>query len=161
MFGKLRENLNTLSREVRESVALRYRLAMIELKADLANLRSLVVVFVLALVGVLTGVAVLAVWVAELLDEYIPLCAELWYLIVGLTAIVFSLLLLWFAWRRFRRRWVGLEQTLEELREDIVWLKEWAGKEPAAEEPVAEEPASSTPSEPDPPAEDPPGGTES
>ena len=30
------------------------------------------------------------------------------------------------AWRRFRRRFIGLRETLEELREDLVWLQEKA-----------------------------------
>lgn len=128
MFEKLRENLNTLSRDARESIVLRCRLATLEIKADLANLRSLSVVLILALTGLLTGISVLAVWVAELLNRYVPLVADLWTMIVGTTAIVLSLLFALFAWFRFRRRWIGLEQTLEELHEDITWLKEWAGK---------------------------------
>jgi hypothetical protein len=32
----------------------------------------------------------------------------------------------WLAWRRFRRQFTGLEETLEELREDLVWLQEWS-----------------------------------
>ena len=34
-----------------------------------------------------------------------------------------------FAWRRFRREFSGLTGTLEELREDLVWLEEWAGRQ--------------------------------
>lgn len=147
MFKKLRENLDTLSRDTRESVVLRCRLAMIELKADLANLRNLTVLLVLALVGILTGVAVLAVWIAELLHECVPLCANLWTMIVGLSAIVVSLLIALFAWHHFRRRWVGLEQTFEELREDIAWFKEWASKEPTSPSEPDSPPAAPSPDE--------------
>ncbi len=27
------------------------------------------------------------------------------------------------AWRRFRRRFTGLQETLEEIREDLLWLR--------------------------------------
>ena len=42
--------------------------------------------------------------------------------------LVAAALVAWLAWRRFRRRFVGLEETLEELREDLVWLQEWGGQ---------------------------------
>ena len=170
MFQKLRENLDALSREVRESVVLRCRLAMLELKANLTKLSILAVLFAFALVGFMTGVAVLAVWIAELLDECAPLYAKLWTMIVGLTALVVSLVVAWCAWRYLRRRWVGLEQTLEELREDIAWFKEWAGKEPTNKERASKEPdtpkpadkkSTPSPSEPASPAADPSGGEES
>jgi hypothetical protein len=32
-----------------------------------------------------------------------------------------------FARWRFRRRFVGLQETLEELREDLLWLRETGG----------------------------------
>ncbi len=47
-----------------------------------------------------------------------------WLLIFGagllLSAVASALL----AWRRFCRRLVGLQETLEELREDLIWLRE-------------------------------------
>jgi hypothetical protein len=33
------------------------------------------------------------------------------------------------AWRRFRRNFIGLRETLEELREDVLWLKEKSGEQ--------------------------------
>jgi hypothetical protein len=39
----------------------------------------------------------------------------------------------YFAWRRFRRRFIGLQETLEELREDRVWIDEWLGKKEQVE----------------------------
>ena len=129
MFEKLRHNLNSLSRDARESILLRCRLAMIEVKADLRNVRGLAVVLAIAVVGILTGISVLAVWGAQLLNRYVPLPADLWTMILGVGVIVVAILLALVSWFRFRRRWVGLEQTLEELHEDLAWLKEWAGKE--------------------------------
>jgi hypothetical protein len=49
-------------------------------------------------------------------------------LIAGSVLMAVAILGGWLAWRRFRRRFVGLEETLEELREDLVWLKEWTGQ---------------------------------
>jgi hypothetical protein len=33
------------------------------------------------------------------------------------------------AWRSFRRRFTGLRETFEELREDTVWIGEWMKKD--------------------------------
>ena len=63
------------------------------------------------------------------MNRYVPLPADLWTMILGVGVIVVAILLALVSWFRFRRRWVGLEQTLEELHEDLAWLKEWAGKE--------------------------------
>jgi len=41
--------------------------------------------------------------------------------------LVAGLVVGWAAWRRFRRQRVMLRETLEELREDLVWLEEWLG----------------------------------
>jgi uncharacterized membrane protein YqjE len=35
----------------------------------------------------------------------------------------------WRAWRTFRRRFIGFEETLEELREDAEWIREWMKKD--------------------------------
>ncbi|MFH1923799.1 MAG: phage holin family protein, partial [Planctomycetota bacterium] len=73
----------------------------------------------------LTGLPVLVVWAALLLPEAMRAGC---LLLVGLVLVVGAILAGWLAWRRFRREFVGLEETLEELREDLVWLREWAGK---------------------------------
>ena len=35
----------------------------------------------------------------------------------------------WLAWRRFRRHFVGLEESLEVLREDRAWIDALMGRE--------------------------------
>ena len=46
-------------------------------------------------------------------------------LVAGAMLLLLAPLVGWLAWRRFRRRFLGLEQTIEELREDAAWLREW------------------------------------
>jgi hypothetical protein len=39
--------------------------------------------------------------------------------------LIVAILLAWSARRRYRREFTGLRETLEELREDMEWLREW------------------------------------
>jgi hypothetical protein len=48
-----------------------------------------------------------------------------WLLIFGLGLLLGGAAGGYLAWRGFRRRFVGIERTPEELREDGVWLHQW------------------------------------
>ena len=73
---------------------------------------------------VLTSLPLVFVCLADVLDGCLHIPRYGWLLIfiaaLLLAAVAGSLL----AWRRFRRRFVGLQETLEELREDLLWLRE-------------------------------------
>ncbi|MGA2033909.1 MAG: hypothetical protein ABSG68_16805 [Thermoguttaceae bacterium] len=56
-----------------------------------------------------------------------------WLLILGLLLLLGAGSLAGLAWLSFRRKFVGLRQSLEELREDAVWLHEWIGGEESTE----------------------------
>ena len=64
---------------------------------------------------------------ADALDGCGGIARGVWLLVfaAGLLAAALAGSLL--AWRRFRHRFVGLEETLEELREDLLWLREKQG----------------------------------
>jgi protein-S-isoprenylcysteine O-methyltransferase Ste14 len=51
-----------------------------------------------------------------------------WLTIFGLGLLGLGILLGFLAWWTFRRRFTALEETLEEIREDLVWLSEWTGR---------------------------------
>ena len=124
LLADFRDELAALGGELREMAAARWELVRIELEADRQALRGLVLTWLAALLMVLTALPVLVVCLAEMLDGWINVPRSVWLLGFGLGLMAFALLGGYLAWRRFRRRMVGLRETLEELREDLVWLRE-------------------------------------
>jgi hypothetical protein len=126
LLGDLRAELNALRDDVREMALARWELAQLEIETDLRSAKRLALVWAAAALMVLTSLPLVFVLLADVLAGCcgIPHFGWLLIFIAGLlgAAVVGSLL----AWRRFRRRFVGLEETLEELREDLLWLKEKA-----------------------------------
>ena len=116
-----------LAADLSEMAGLRRQLAMLEARAAAGSLKRLSIVLAVAAVLGLTALPVLVVWAAGLLDGRLGIPEAGWLLIFGLGLSTLSILLGYLGWRRFRRDFVGMEQTLEELREDAVWLREWAG----------------------------------
>ncbi|MBN1911410.1 MAG: phage holin family protein [Pirellulales bacterium] len=132
LLADLREELRRLGVDLRESVALRWQLALIEIKSDLRSAAWLVGWLIAAAVLLLCGLPVLVIWLAGRFAQWFDVSRDTCLLVFGLVLIVSALLIGLFAWRRFRRRFIGLEQTLEELREDARWIREWTSREEAA-----------------------------
>ena len=125
LLEQITKQLGGLSDDVRESIMLRYRLAALEIEADLCSARRLAVWLVAAGVMGLTALPLLLVAVAQWFGTCTSLSSTAWLLIFGLILLIVAPTVAYLAYRRFRRHFVGLEQTLEELREDAVWLGEW------------------------------------
>ena len=134
LLADLQEQAARLRAELEQTLALRWQLARLEVQAAVGSIKRLAVGLAAAAVLALTGLPVLAVWAATLLDERLPLRGIRWLLVFGLVLLAAAALAGWLAWRHFRRRFVGLEETLEELREDLVWIREWTGRGEAEEE---------------------------
>ncbi len=135
VLSGLRDELGALAGEVAESLRLRIELAQLELAEDYRAAKRLAVVLLTALVMLLTSLPLLAVALADVLDGVGGLSRAGWLLIfaMGLVLVAGSGSLV--AWRRFRRGMVGLQETIEELREDLLWLREWGeGAAPDANE---------------------------
>ena len=124
LLADFRDELAALGGELRDMAAARWELVRLELEADRQTLRGLVLTWLIALLMVLTALPVLTVCLAEMLDGWMNVPRSVWLLGFGLGLMAFALLGGYFAWRRFRRHVVGLRETLEELREDLVWLRE-------------------------------------
>jgi uncharacterized membrane protein (DUF485 family) len=136
----LRAELGRLSADVQEMVALRWQLASLELRTALEQLKGLAIALAVAAVMGLTALPLVAVAAAELLDGRLGLSRHVWLLLMALGLLVFAFLVATLAWRRFRRRFVGLQETMEEVREDGVWLRDWWEKERAnVEKPMTKE----------------------
>ena len=131
LLADLADELGSLGAELRESAVLRWQLALLELKADFHSAKQLAVALAISGVAALSSLPVLVVWGAEQLDQCLGVARAGWLLILGLGLFFSALATGLLAWRRFRRRFVGLEETLEELREDAVWLDEWKTGEKA------------------------------
>lgn len=134
LLADLQEQAARLRAELEQMLALRWQLAKLELEASAGSIKRLAVGLAAAAVLALTGLPILAVWAAALLDARLPLEGISWLPVFGFVLLAAAALAGWLAWRHFRRRFVGLEETLEELREDLVWLREWTGRGETEEE---------------------------
>ncbi|MHC4403868.1 MAG: phage holin family protein [Planctomycetota bacterium] len=133
LLGGLKDELGRLAGDVGRMVRLRWQLARLEGEAALSSVKRLVVAWIAAAAFGLSGLVMALVALACLWPEtsqpYV-----LWALLaVGLVLVVAAGLTAWLSRRRFRSTFVGLEETLEELREDLVWLAEWSQREAAEE----------------------------
>lgn len=129
LLERLGKELTGLGSDLQESLALRWQLAMLEIRADLRSGRRLAIGLGVAIVMALTSLPLLLVAAAQGLDGCCGLSTTGWLLVGGGTLLLASPPLAWLAWRRFRRHVVALQQTLEELHEDAVWLREWIGRQ--------------------------------
>lgn len=116
-LGRLRDELRAL-------VVARWRLARLEITRALADIRRLAIALAAAGVLALVALPVLVVATADLLDGFLQIDRTGWLLIWFAMLVVAAAAIGWLAWRRFRRQFVGLEETLEELREDAAWIKQ-------------------------------------
>ena len=124
--SELREEIARLAADVRRMAALRWELARRETAADLRAARRLGLAAVVAAVMALAVLPLLAVALACWLDGWLGVPMVAWLLVWAAALLAAATAVGLLAWRRFRREFSGLSGTLEELREDLVWLQDWA-----------------------------------
>ncbi len=127
LLADVRAELGAWGGELREMAVARWELARLELQSDLRSAQQLALAWLAAVLMMVTSLPLVAVCLADILDGCGQIGRGGWLLIFagGLwTAALGGGLL---AWRRFRHRFVGLQETLEELREDLIWLREKKG----------------------------------
>jgi uncharacterized membrane protein YqjE len=114
--------------DVAEMFELRRRLAELEIKSDIAASRRLAVFGGIGAVLALAGLPIVLMTLAAYADAHWTNVSFPWIsLASGAALLVAGALLMLAAWRRFRYEFLGLRETLAELREDVVWLREWVG----------------------------------
>lgn len=128
LLGELREELSGMAGELSQLAALRWQLAEIELRESAQTAKRFSIGAIVAVVLLLTALPVVVVALSAWLDRVAELPHVSWAWILGLLLAITGLAIAWFSWRRFRREFRGLEQSIEELREDLVWVKEWSGR---------------------------------
>jgi hypothetical protein len=124
LLTDIRAEVRAMGAELREMAAARWELARLELQADLLSTRRLAVAWLAAGVMALTALPLVATCLADALDGCGDITRGGWLLIFAGGLLMAAIGGGYLAWRRFRRRFVGLQETLEELREDLVWFQE-------------------------------------
>jgi uncharacterized membrane protein YqjE len=124
LFADVRRECGALGVELREMLSARWELARLELAADLRSAQQLLVAWLAAIVLAIAALPVLVVCLAGVLDGRAGIPRTGWLLIFGGGLLLLAVAGGYLAWRRFRRRFIGLRETLEELREDVLWLQE-------------------------------------
>ena len=126
LLADVRTELGALGAELREMASARWELARLEIESDLRSARRLAVAWLVAAVMLLTALPLLAAGLAEALDGCAGIPHGAWLLVFAAGLLLLAGLGGYLAWRRFRRDFIGLRETLEELREDAAWLNEKA-----------------------------------
>jgi Putative Actinobacterial Holin-X, holin superfamily III len=124
LLADLKAQLSGLKADLGQMLQLRWELARVEIQADLEHLKRLVLIWGISAVTALTSLPLFAACGADALDGRLGIAAKGWLLIFGLALLCTAVICAFFGWLRFRIRFVGLKQSLEELREDLEWIKE-------------------------------------
>ncbi len=127
-LAEVGRQLGQLAADAREMLALRWKLARLELRDAVESMRRLAVALAVAAVFIMTGLSSLVVACAESLDRHLGMSREAWLTAFGLGLLGLGILLGFLAWWTFRRRFTAMQESLEEIREDLVWLSEWTGQ---------------------------------
>jgi uncharacterized membrane protein YqjE len=125
LFRDLQEQLAGMAGDAREMLALRWSLARLELRADACTLRRLAIKLAISGVMALTALPLLLAAAAVGLHHWTRIPTGTWLALFALLLLAAAGAIGCLAWRRFRRQFTGMAETLEELREDLEWLKEW------------------------------------
>lgn len=124
LLADVRAELDVLGGELRGMILARWELARLEVEADFRSAKRLTIVWVVSAIMGLTAFPLMAVCAADALDGWGHMTRVGWLLIFAGALLILAIAGAHLAWRRFRRRFVGLRETIEELREDMVWLQE-------------------------------------
>jgi peptidoglycan biosynthesis protein MviN/MurJ (putative lipid II flippase) len=128
LLAGIQEAFRALGNDARQMLALRWKLAKLEAQADAQALKRLVALAIAAVVMVLTALPLLLVFAADLLDGQAGIARAGWLLIFAVALLAAGVATSMLAWRHFRRRFTGMQQTREEVREDLIWLGELTGR---------------------------------
>jgi hypothetical protein len=124
LLADVQESVRALAGDARQMLLLRWELARLELETDLLAVRRLAIRAAVAGVLALTALPLAAVALADWLDGWLLPRAG-WLVVLAVLLLGVAGLMGLLAQRRFRRDFTALAETREELREDLVWLREW------------------------------------
>jgi len=125
LFAGVQRETARLAGEVRWAVGKRWDLARLELAIAGLQLKRLTIWLGACVLAALTVLPLLVVLAADCLGNITIWSRTAWLALFVLVLVCGTPAAVWFAWRRFRREFVGLQATLDELREDLRWLEEY------------------------------------
>lgn len=128
LFAGVQRESARLAGEVRWALGKRWDLARLELAIAGLQLKRLSIWLAAALLATLTLFPLLVVLTADWLGNITIWSRTAWLSLFVLLLACGTPAAVWFAWRRFRREFVGMQATLDELREDLRWLEEYLPK---------------------------------
>jgi hypothetical protein len=128
LFAPTVAEISRLRDELRAAASARWQLASFELGVAFGDLRRLAVALAAAVLLGLVSLPVLVVAAASALEGTWGLGRTAWLLIWFAGLVVAASATAGLGWLRFRRHFVGLEETLEVLREDQAWLESLSGQ---------------------------------
>lgn len=124
LLAGIKDETSRLKSDFAELLRVRWQLGKLEVQTAADSAKRLATGTLAAALLVLVSLPVLVVALARVLDGALKIPFAGWLAIFGFGMLLFAAALGWFRYRRFRAEFVGLEQSLEELREDVVWLEE-------------------------------------
>jgi uncharacterized membrane protein YqjE len=124
LFAGIKDETSRLKADFAELLRVRWQLGKLEAQTAVHSIRRLAIAAAIAGLLALIALPVLVVALANVLDGALGISFAGWLAIFGCGMLVAALALAWFRYRRFRAEFAGLEQSLEELREDFIWLEE-------------------------------------
>lgn len=131
LFSPLVRQVEGFSNEVQAMFRARAELLGLELQAARSTATRVIVSVLLGLFGLVVTIPIVVVALAWQIARWfdLDLLVVLWVATGMLLVVSVGLILL--AWRRYRRDFHGLEDSIAELREDMLWMQEWVGKKSA------------------------------
>ncbi|HUY91090.1 MAG TPA: phage holin family protein [Pirellulales bacterium] len=124
LFAGIKDETSRLKSDFAQLLRVRWQLGKLEVRTAAHSAKRLAAGAIIALLLVLVSLPVLVVALAHALDGVLHIAFAGWLAVFGFGMLLFAAALAWFRYQRFRAEFVGLEQSLEELREDVVWLEE-------------------------------------
>jgi len=143
LLAAMQSAVHRATGDVRTLAEARWKLARLEVLTAAGEIKRLAIAAAAGGIVALVSMPVLVVALADLLEGTFGFGRAAWLGLFGVGLLASAVVVAWTGWRRFQARFVGLEETLEELQEDLVWLREWTGS--AADNPEPSEESAECP----------------
>jgi uncharacterized membrane protein YqjE len=125
VVNELIDDLRGLAADVVRMVELKKELASEELRQDACSTRRLALWSGTGILAAVAGLPLLLTAVCLLLDDQWGISAAQWALIFSIPLVLGGSLLAIVGWLRFRREFLGLRDSVQELQEDLRWFRDW------------------------------------
>ncbi len=123
-LGDIRDQIGGMTADLQAMASARWELAQLELRRSVRQIRRLAIALAAAIVMALTALPLLVRWLANAIDGWLGVHQFGWCNILAVALFLGGMLTGVVAWRAFRHGFVGFAETMEECREDRVWLRE-------------------------------------